>query len=300
MSWHALKWAAEQRTGSRSSNQVLRVLADAADKDGRCFLSQETIARRAECSVSTVRRALDQLTAGGLLRRARRHTALGYRSTDLLLLAMNTKPNAGLPVKLITRNGRRLPVKLTAPTGQIDGARVNQCSNPKRERQTEQQDSSLSERATVERLPENWTLRTDWHQWAKATFDATDDAITKAALKFHAHSAAKPRSADAWFKAWQKWCMNERGFHLRTNDVGAAADKAARVREHEHLKVKAFVESGGKRWPLPFGPRPDEPGCTIPPDILAKFGFGRADPPPRNAVPRGAPPTAGGQIDGGG
>ena len=156
MSLAALKWAAKQRTGSKSSNLVLRTLADAANERGACFLSQQIIAERAECSVSTVYRSLRELKASGLLTCVQRRTARGYRSSDLLTLAIKARPDAVQPVNLTARN-ERLPVKLTEPTGQIDGARVNQCSNHKREEATEQQAPSLSKPPTIERLPDDWT-----------------------------------------------------------------------------------------------------------------------------------------------
>jgi hypothetical protein len=276
MSLAALKWAAEPRAGSKSANHVLRVLADAANAYGTCFLSQKAIAERAQCSVSTVYRSLLQLEALGLLTRAQRRTARGYRSSDQFTLAMHTKPDAVQPVNLTAWNSR-LPVKLTGPTGQIDGARVNQCSNHKREAAAEQQARSLSEQK-LESLPDDWTLPTEWRRWTHIHFKATDDAITRSAARFHTYYRrpgweAKIRDAGSWIAAWKMWCHRERDFIRRTIDQVPGADShASLVREDQRRTVRAFVGMGF--WPAIFGPRPDEPGCRIPPDILAEFGFG--------------------------
>jgi hypothetical protein len=277
MSLAALRWAAKQRTGSKSANHMLRVLADAANAYGTCFLSEKTIAERVQCSISTVYRSLQQLEAFGLLTRTQRRTARGYRSSDQFTLAMLAKPDAVQPVNLTARNGR-LPVNLTEPTGQIDGARVNQCSNHKREKATEQQAPSLYQQ-TFEKLPDDWTLPADWRRWTRIHFKATDEVVTRSAARFHARYRrpgweAKIRDAGSWFAAWQMWCYRERDFTRRTNDQPAAGadDDAALVREDERRKLRAFVEKGF--WPAIFGSRPDEPGCRIPPDILAEFGLG--------------------------
>lgn len=77
-----MAWAAEQRTGSPTRKAVLMALANAANHHtGRCFPSVERLAHETEASERTVRRALDDLEAAGLIARERRRRDGGTLGT---------------------------------------------------------------------------------------------------------------------------------------------------------------------------------------------------------------------------
>ena len=67
MSWQATAWAVGQKTGAASRKALLLALANYADAEGRCWPSQQTLARDAEQSVATVQRHLRHLAELGLI-----------------------------------------------------------------------------------------------------------------------------------------------------------------------------------------------------------------------------------------
>lgn len=88
MSFRASEWAVRRRAGSAINKAVLLVLAEAADADGVCWLSQSTVAERAECSPRAVYSALAKLTQAGLIERRRRADSRGHRTSDLITLTI--------------------------------------------------------------------------------------------------------------------------------------------------------------------------------------------------------------------
>jgi len=86
MSIQAISWAIEQRTGSPSRKSVLIALANYADKEGRCYPGQQTIAEDAELGVRSVRRCLVELEDAGFISRAHRQRANGSRTSDVYFL----------------------------------------------------------------------------------------------------------------------------------------------------------------------------------------------------------------------
>lgn len=65
MSYQATEWASQQETGSPARKVLLFALARHADKRGRCWPSQLTLARATEQSLDTVQRQLRKLEASG-------------------------------------------------------------------------------------------------------------------------------------------------------------------------------------------------------------------------------------------
>lgn len=67
MSIYAMSWAWSLEDLSLAATSVLLALADQATDEGVCVAVQETIARKARCSVSTVKRHVAYLAEAGLL-----------------------------------------------------------------------------------------------------------------------------------------------------------------------------------------------------------------------------------------
>lgn len=85
MSWEATAWAWEQDCG-RAEFLILLCLANYANEDALAYPSHATLAKKARCGESTVRRALDALEAAGLIRREKRITSKGQTSNGYVLL----------------------------------------------------------------------------------------------------------------------------------------------------------------------------------------------------------------------
>jgi DNA-binding IclR family transcriptional regulator len=65
---------------------VYMYLKDRADKDGRCWPAINTVARELSLSRSTVKRAMNDLTRAGFLRKESRYRANGGKSSSLYML----------------------------------------------------------------------------------------------------------------------------------------------------------------------------------------------------------------------
>lgn len=100
MSFQAINWAITQKVGNATGKLILLMLANYADAEGRCFPSQQTLARDCECTRRSVLTWLKKFEDMELLTRKRRHTAGGYRRSDLLCLnlsAASSHENNSIP-----------------------------------------------------------------------------------------------------------------------------------------------------------------------------------------------------------
>ncbi|WP_053080569.1 helix-turn-helix domain-containing protein [Methylobacterium variabile] len=87
MSVVAAKWAKRQRVRT-TCRVVLNALADYADKEGRCWPSQATLAAETGLAVRTIRLVLAELNAAGVIARTHRGNGMGGRATDLIVLRL--------------------------------------------------------------------------------------------------------------------------------------------------------------------------------------------------------------------
>lgn len=124
MSVEAITWALKTDTGSATSKAILLVLANYADIHGVCWPSFENVAKRAECSVSSVQRAVAAMEEKGLLQRSRLRRQDGQLGAYRIILAMplgaveEVCDTAETPPVNLTAGVKHPPVNLT--TGQSD------------------------------------------------------------------------------------------------------------------------------------------------------------------------------------
>lgn len=111
MSYQLMAWAAEQKTGSPTRKSVLLALANAANHHtGRCHPRIERLAEETECSEKTVRRALLDLVAAGLISRTRSRRQDGTLGTYQYTLNGTASPpppvtdTASPPVTVTAQN----------------------------------------------------------------------------------------------------------------------------------------------------------------------------------------------------
>lgn len=86
MSFQAMAWAVEQKTGSTIGKAILLMLANYADSDGRCFPSYERIANDCECSRRSVISWVDRLEQLGLLKKEVRRRKDGTQTSNFITL----------------------------------------------------------------------------------------------------------------------------------------------------------------------------------------------------------------------
>jgi|SRR5215510_2102526 len=96
MSWKALSWAEDVKTGSPIRKSVLIMLANHADESHSCFPKVKTISAATEISVSAVSEAIKNLVADGWIKTLERYDAKGARIHNRYLLMVDG-PDTPLP-----------------------------------------------------------------------------------------------------------------------------------------------------------------------------------------------------------
>ena len=251
--------AACLKVGSPAFKAVLMVIAEAANAAGRCFLAQQTIAERAECSKDTVQRALKEFEREGILRRASRYGKGGRRTSDMLTLDLSTKqePKPQGAAKARYRLGRK--VRSTRPHGAGDHF-IEPVSEPEKRARTRPKDPKYA-------LPDRWSLPAGWLEWTQANFTAAHEAIVRSSGSFHSLKGQTPRTSSSWEREWRGWCYRERAFLPKAQPAPASA---APSNEALRTAVRMFQEGLG--WDPQLGPPPGDPGCRVPEGILADIG----------------------------
>lgn len=101
MSVKAMSWAWDQKGLSEGEKLLLMALADHADDDGICWPGQKRLAEKVGCTDRTIRTRLTRMETEGLIRRERRKTQSGFRSSDRIFLHL---PNSRLPENISGRD----------------------------------------------------------------------------------------------------------------------------------------------------------------------------------------------------
>lgn len=122
MSWQALNWAAEQKTGSPHAKLLLLLLANRADENGICWPSQLTLAEQAEQSEDTVQRHLKTME-GRFIARARTKRTSGRWPGYVYQLLMDNSA-------LRTEDLREQPARKRVAREAIRRAKIDPLPDP--------------------------------------------------------------------------------------------------------------------------------------------------------------------------
>lgn len=82
------RWLLHDDSVTPAAKLTYAILSSHADEHGVCFPSHPTIARTSGLSVSSVQRAIKELTALGLVAQESRRRSSGARSTNRYVLAI--------------------------------------------------------------------------------------------------------------------------------------------------------------------------------------------------------------------
>lgn len=103
-----MTWAVKQKVGNATGKAILLMLANYADDEGKCFPGQEKLAAECECSPRTVREWLDKFEKMGIVKREERRREDGYRTSDLIVLDLESSPAAISPENISPENNNNL------------------------------------------------------------------------------------------------------------------------------------------------------------------------------------------------
>ena len=128
-------------------------------------------------------------------------------------------------------------------------------------------------------LPEGWEPDAAGCALAKSLDLDVESTLAQFRDHYAGMTGAKARSAD-WQAWWRKWC---RGAPQRRKQNTSSAYRGSSASEfvgrddakqwRARLNGQVPGEKGGYWAVEQWGPRPGEPGCLVPPAILAEFGF---------------------------
>ena len=132
----------------------------------------------------------------------------------------------------------------------------------------------LAKRAT--RIANGWTLPEAWRVWARQEHPAVD--LARQADQFRDHWLAKAGKDGAkldWFATWRNWVRRAEEYRAkspgRAEDISLADRNDANWRKRAAAAAKCGMATG---WPEEvYGPRPGQPGCEMPADIVAEYGL---------------------------
>ena len=132
----------------------------------------------------------------------------------------------------------------------------------------------LAKRAT--RIANGWTLPEAWRVWARQEHPAVD--LARQAEQFRDYWLAKAGKDGAkldWFATWRNWVRRAEEYAAkspgRAEDISLAERNDANWRKRAAAAAKCGMATG---WPEEvYGPRPGQPGCEMPADIVAEYGL---------------------------
>lgn len=201
MSFECVNWAYEQEL-KPGPKFVLVTLANIADQNGVGYPGQQYIAQRTGFTDRSVLSHLAYLEERGLIKRSRRTTAIGTRTSDL----------SQLQVPWLDSQPARFP------SGQ-NSTRKNLQSYPKKAADRPEKfsgESSETPKRTARggALPSQWKPPTDVMHWSKDEgFD--DETIERELAKFRDHARAKGRTCHDWNAAFRNWLRQAQDFDTR-------------------------------------------------------------------------------------
>lgn len=271
MSWQATSWARDQVTGSAAAKAVLMILAEAAGvEDASCTLSAATIASRAELGRRTVVAVMPLLESRGLIARRRRNDAGGHRTSDEITLLMAETQGAADAPRTPPQSADVAPrtpakVQMTARLGA--GAAHKEGIEEKRSARVSKPmaipdgfpGSTDIERERAFLIERGWNL------------DASLEAE-----KFRAHALTSGRTAIDWRAAFRTWVIKsmERAPAQQRRQTPASAPAARDDLAEWRHRVATFNDPRNGYWnTTDWGPKPRQPGCLAPPEILREFNL---------------------------
>ncbi|WP_375460032.1 helix-turn-helix domain-containing protein [uncultured Enterovirga sp.] len=299
MSIAAQTWAVQQRCGSATLKAVLMAVARFADDDGLAWPSQRLLSEHTELDQKTVRSALKTLSEKGVIFREPFTREDGSRGADriqLSLLQSGSEQNHGPVPTGSGGTGTASGGTGVRPGGVGAYSPGGTGGAPGQELSLElSKEISPSIEAPAEPVPEPKALKPkagsepdgfpEWYQAfprhvgrdaARKAYGAVlrDRRATQAELLAGAiRYAAERRGQDQKYtKHPAAWLIAGRWADEPTASAGKPAATLVE-RESGQRKLVSRWRASPHSWPRNMGPRPDEPGCSIPKPILAEFGL---------------------------
>jgi hypothetical protein len=243
MSFHALAWAAKQKTGGLATKAVLLALANYADEHGCAYPSTAAIAAFGEMDHKTATAALDRLIAAGFIADSgdrAGHTKqikvyrLALESLPETEAFQNRKPSSS-EVKAPQKRGTDTVREPTSP---------KTTSSPKASAPTEAADR-------YHRLPADWTptkalsakLQAKVSEWPPGKVGDELEALHRWAANA-SNDKGKGRKLN-WHIAWENW-LDRADNDWRSKNGSVRINRGSASKSNDGF-LNAIRESGERR-----------------------------------------------------
>jgi hypothetical protein len=247
MSFDALAWAWNQKTGSAGRKATLMGIAQFADEDGYCWPGQKMIAEYTEQGERTVRDHITWLEANGYLTRSSRKRPDGTNASDAYYLSLD-RPAAEFKTK------RK---KQAADFAACEKPKTNRRNSPSAEfavgeKLQNQPAKSAAHESVIDkpkglsepvitargsRLPEDWSLKQEWLDWTTAETARLSEDLDEwkggawsvqhtlfEAAKFRDYwcgKSGKDAAKTDWPGTWRNWVRNAGPMKTAKKGTGA-------------------------------------------------------------------------------
>lgn len=277
MSFDALSWAWNQKTGSAGRKATLMGVAQFADEDGYCWPGQKMLAEFTEQSARTIREHLTWLEDNGYLSRKARKRPDGTHASDAYYLNLE-KPAAQFETKRKKNPADYAAAETTKRQRQnpppADFASGEKQHDPAAKSATHEsvidKPKGLSEPVSTargSRLPNEWKLPKAWGEEAMAIDPTwTPEHVRFEADKFRDYWVAvsgKQGLKLDWPATWRNWVRNAGPMRAEKRGGGAwwmsPESRLSKARENGvgdplpgesdasyQTRIQAAIDNGGK------------------------------------------------------
>lgn len=273
MSAELMAWALRQDIGPAPKIVLIAICDQVSDQPGKEYFwgSQEWLATKIHSNPRSVRGHLATLEKDGWIHRIKRKEN-GEYTTDAIYVCQQRQEVA---------DGKKTssPAASSSPHQRQELARKNLTENLTENLKPATDDlfdktppKSKQKRAT--QIPQGFPDDSAITQAAEYFRNNGKPHINarSEAERFRDFKLADGKTHKDWDAAWRTWCRNAIKFDKPRNgfkDQSVSHGTIDASAEDWTRRTKMFHEKG--MWSSDWGPKPDDPGCAAPPEILQKF-----------------------------
>lgn len=233
MGFHDAAWAYTLDLPMAQKSALVALCHASDDVSHETILGQVRLAAMVGSSVETVRRALSALEAAGIISRARRSRATGYRSSDRTTVNVDWTPayrsesqsgslsgseSESLPGNVTGTESVTLPTGQSAYKAESDGLPVNlrdltplsegAISDQPEDQPEDQPVVGRTKRGT--RIPDDFTVTASMVDWARENVPLVDGkrSTDRFVNYFQAKTGRDATKLD-WERTWRNWLLKD-------------------------------------------------------------------------------------------
>ena len=262
MSIQAVVWAINARVGDPILKVLLMTLANYANTDNQTWHKQDKISFDTEIPVRSLRRRMHELVELGLISVEERRREDGTKSSQMITVLMNQAATVA--------DGTSGQKEGSPAANKVAGHRIVKNRNEEytygEEFETLWQLYPRTKNTSKKKAHDIWRMLNNENR----------ARVTAAVPIFAAAMRAEGRPEDkiAHMTSW----LNGRMYETAAAPASAPAAKQAAADWHKTATREQWAKilliwSGTNDWRASWGPSPDQPGCSVPADMIAEHNL---------------------------